>query len=760
MTRRLDKTLADYVAIAISPVLIMTLVGSLLFFLVEVFYRGRYPERMLWIFFWFTIAIVLIGRISIELGKEKAGVYAGALAIAVLLAMSRFAGGSLFVTLFLIGLVWWAAHKLTWDCTLIDETEDASGEGLMQTIGLDEKVTHAAPPEAEKPSKKEDEEPEGVTSRDAEPLSWWERLVERERRPHAPGVWIVYFSLAALPIFGIGQLFVPKSDQAGRRWVFLLLLVYVASGLGLLLSTSFLGLRRYLRQRHIQMPVRMAAVWLGLGCLLIVGLLFVAALLPRPGAEVALPYSVDSPDLDSSRYAVMRSDPADKDKGGPRVPAGEDDQRPPSASGGDESGSQTGSRSDQGPPSGSESREGSSQGGSQGEKGGASSESKGDSGSSSSESEGEKGGSSSESKGQSSSSSSDSKGEQGGSGSESKGDEGGSGSKSKGEDAGSGSESKGEEGGSSSESKAEDGGSQSGAEKEKGDSGSQSDTGEERERSGSESRDERSRAESDEDKEGTRSESEEDDRSRSEDSDQRRESRSRSSGGGGRRESGRQSDEAEEPESQTAQEDRPSDTPSRQPSFNPQALLHGATSWIATLFKWIFYGLLLAVVVYFLWRSRAELLTTLRGFLQGWREFWQRLFGGKPKAAEQPAAGQEGPREARLPGFADFTDPFLAGTAGRYRPDELVKYSFDALEAWARDHGCPRGPEQTPHEFARQISAVREGLSLDVRRLADLYCRVAYAPGTLPKKSVAPLRELWYKLQPAQPAAFQTPTSI
>jgi len=44
--------------------------------------------------------------------------------------------------------------------------------------------------------------------------------------------------------------------------------------------------------------------------------------------------------------------------------------------------------------------------------------------------------------------------------------------------------------------------------------------------------------------------------------------------------------------------------------------------------------------------------------------------------------------------------------------------------------------------------------------LADLYCRVAYAPGTLPTKSVTPLRELWYKLQPAQPAAFQTPTSI
>ena len=37
-----------------------------------------------------------------------------------------------------------------------------------------------------------------------------------------------------------------------RRWAFQLLCVYVASGLGLLLTTSFLGLRRYLRRRGVE----------------------------------------------------------------------------------------------------------------------------------------------------------------------------------------------------------------------------------------------------------------------------------------------------------------------------------------------------------------------------------------------------------------------------------------------------------------------------------------------------------------------------
>ncbi len=46
MARRLDKTLVDYLVIAISPVLIMTLVGSLVFFLLEVFYRGEHSARL------------------------------------------------------------------------------------------------------------------------------------------------------------------------------------------------------------------------------------------------------------------------------------------------------------------------------------------------------------------------------------------------------------------------------------------------------------------------------------------------------------------------------------------------------------------------------------------------------------------------------------------------------------------------------------------------------------------------------------------
>src|SRR5439155_11104130 len=146
-------------------------------------------------------------------------------------------------------------------------------------------------------------------------LAWWQRYrqyrQEQLRKPHTPGVWVVYFSLAALPLFGLGQSLIAAEAVDRRRYAFWLMGIYVASGLGLLLTTSFLGLRRYLRQRKLHMPVAMTGVWLSLGGALIVGLLVVGALLPRPHAEYALVEltPAGSKNRDASRYAVQRDSP-------------------------------------------------------------------------------------------------------------------------------------------------------------------------------------------------------------------------------------------------------------------------------------------------------------------------------------------------------------------------------------------------------------------------------------------------------------------
>ena len=46
MAKRLHKTTADYLAIAVSPALIMALVGSIVYFLIAVMYVGEYSARL------------------------------------------------------------------------------------------------------------------------------------------------------------------------------------------------------------------------------------------------------------------------------------------------------------------------------------------------------------------------------------------------------------------------------------------------------------------------------------------------------------------------------------------------------------------------------------------------------------------------------------------------------------------------------------------------------------------------------------------
>ena len=83
----------------------------------------------------------------------------------------------------------------------------------------------------------------------------------------------------------------PKSDAA----------------LGLLVTTSFLGLRRYLRQRYLVMPGNIAFGWVQFGVIGAALVLCLSLLLPRPGAGEAwgaLRYHVDYQIRRASEYAA------------------------------------------------------------------------------------------------------------------------------------------------------------------------------------------------------------------------------------------------------------------------------------------------------------------------------------------------------------------------------------------------------------------------------------------------------------------------
>ena len=330
---REKPTFVDWVVTALSPILVMLMVGSLSFFLVEVLYAGQYSTRLSSTLAFFVIGAVLIARISIQQGSMKARMYGLGLGVATFLAFTAFVeyptkaiqAIAPVINIFIMAVVWWSANKLTWDCTHLDEDRKSSGRGVLAAAGLDGPSTSNAAELRVKQiqgetgdeddaatkleAKKRKKDPEGFSGW----LERWKRFREHQKqKPHTPGTWIVYFSLAAFPLFGLGQSLIPADDAARRRATFLQMAVYVGSGLMLLVTTSLLGLRKYLRERNAKIPSQMTLGWLGLGAAMVLLFLGIGAALPRPHSETPL---IDLPkagksDRKASKYAQKTNDGA------------------------------------------------------------------------------------------------------------------------------------------------------------------------------------------------------------------------------------------------------------------------------------------------------------------------------------------------------------------------------------------------------------------------------------------------------------------
>ena len=74
----------------ISPILIMLMLGSLVFFLIDVLYAGEYSSRLIYTFFFYVFGAVLIARIAIRESYSYASIYMIGLGGACFFAMITF----------------------------------------------------------------------------------------------------------------------------------------------------------------------------------------------------------------------------------------------------------------------------------------------------------------------------------------------------------------------------------------------------------------------------------------------------------------------------------------------------------------------------------------------------------------------------------------------------------------------------------------------------------------------------------------------
>ncbi|WP_345687030.1 DUF4129 domain-containing protein [Novipirellula caenicola] len=666
------KTLADYAAIAVAPLLIFLMINSLANYLMLVLYHGGYPERVSWTLFMYTMGVVSVARIAIQRDRSYAMGYLCILGAVTFLAMMRFVGSPVF-SIFMLLLIAFLADRIVHDCTLIDDSVDASGQGLMDSGG------HFVRRQIEANRAAVDSEPaatEAVSNTNTQ-------TPQAKRSTHQPGRTVMYLALAALPLFGLGQFFL-RSDPGTSSRALWLLAIYLFSSFSLLVTTSFLGLRRYLRQRGVDMPNDVSTGWITGGLAIIGLILFVAYLAPVPGQMLAsfeLPEIANPPDdLSASKYG-HGDEAAAKKKEGAAVTESD-----PNAS--EKEVQQTASQ--KGAPPGS-AAEGDNKKGDAGNQDG-----------------GKKPAAGGSDPGEQS-------GKQKGSG------ENNSGEKSSGEKD-SGEKSSGEKGGNSQQREQS---------KPQGESGKQDQTqpsrdpasnqdGKQSESEKQPQSDSREKTGDDEPDKSAQSESEEQESAESE---------TKSS------ETEQSKSEPSEPEQ--SQPD-PAETPPPEPPSSSTSSLMKLISLLGSLLKFLIALALAIVVGVYVYRNRDAILQWFNGL---W--FWQ------PSSADQTEheLSQQVVTAPAKP-FSSFRNPIGV----EKDPRQIVIVTFQAFEAWAREQGTRRRPDETPSEFLKRIAPTLPQVSTSAVRIVDAYNRIVYGGEKPTQGDISAADQIWKQMNSRAPA--------
>jgi len=254
------------------PVCILGMATSFSYFLIEVraVWSAFGLDALRYACFWFLMAVVLISRLRTKYGGELvAAPYEIALGGAMLLFIFRFSmdvGGitvakssPLLVNCLIIAVAWWGISRLTDECTVEEGSTEETEEGLLSSL--------------KSPSPRLAAQETRVT----------EQQLSRDlsRRRRHPGRLVIYFSLAALLVFGVCQKALALGGAETAKRAFYWMVAYIFFSLFLLALTSLSGLRLYLHSRGLKMSPAIPAKWMSTATFMIVALLLMSAFVPR-----------------------------------------------------------------------------------------------------------------------------------------------------------------------------------------------------------------------------------------------------------------------------------------------------------------------------------------------------------------------------------------------------------------------------------------------------------------------------------------------
>jgi hypothetical protein len=754
---RQPNVVADFLAAAFAPALVMGMIYCLISFLILVFYRDGFQVRVNYLFALYIFASVLIARIAIDSGRAHALGYTVALGASTLFVISRFvvfqgplASLSPLINAGLLALVGFLADRIVFDCTLIESDRDTSGEGLLQSLGLVRSDLAKAPV--------------GKSKR---------------RRRHNPGVSILYFALLAIPLYGVGQIFLPSEATGVRERAFYLLFGYFACSFSLLVTTSFLGLRRYLSQRGVEIPFEFTVNWLGMGLLGTLLFLGLCMLLPLPGREYGLfdlPFDIQSSEgLSASRYGWGGEGAGDGSGAAPTAPYPSPGSPSNVGSAGSEgtngSGGTAGSEGSQGGSAGQ--GEGGSSSGGESAQGGETASSNPNS-----SKDGSQEGTNSESTGGNRTSSNSDSGRQA------------EGMDKQGNDSSSASQNSSGQASGSPNSQSNSKSSNPSAPQANAPNGSRSTSNPSSDR-GSQNNPGQSTPDQTEPSQGDRTQSSnrpysqktnsspqanrgqnqstrqqgesQNDLSQndlSQDAQQQSPQQPESQTPGSQnqsqptesRSSDSQQPESQQPESQQPESQQPESQSSESPTpTEPNApwMNFELASWLGPILKWVTIAALLGFFAYYAITHRAEIAVWLAGI----KKWWNSLWGLEEDQTAEVGGESASQKRKQRTTFASFSNPFR-NRESKKDSSELVRYTYAAIEAWGAERGVIRAEGQTAEEYLRRLSGALPKCQEELTNLANAYTRLAYAGRRAILVDMQSLQKLWMAMEqiPATPS--------
>ncbi len=739
--------MADYAAIAVAPILIFLMISSLANFLTLIFYRGNFDARVSWIVMMYVLGAVAIARVAIEQNRSHSLGYAAVLGAVALIAMLRFIDSPIFVFL-ILGTVGYLSDAIVRDCTLIDEGVDSSDQGLVDSgrLFFKDQVSHTENADANGSVKKNDsdqalgsESIQSSKTAQQRKTSYGSTAGRKKRKAKQPGRTVMYLALAALPLFGIGQLFL-RNDSATWNRAQQLLAFYLFASLSLLVTTSFLGLRRYLRQRKVEMPGDVSVAWISGGLTMIATIIFVAFFLPTPGrllASFEMPFTIGSPDwLKSSQFGWGDEGTEDQSENSQTVASADQPETnaPNAMQSGAPQGKASGGNRDQG-PKGNQSG-GQKPGGSQTQQNQGPKASSNQSKSNQSNS--------SESSNQSSANQKES-----------------SQTKPSGDPPSSASEQTSSNGKKSTNNENQPKTSPKSSDPAGSSPGKQ--TAARSEQSQGSHPDQQADQRADSDKDGKDNTSGDPSPTKSPNN-QPRENNNNSANNNQQKSSPTDSQSPEATDGESNRENSNADTESREPttqenqnskeqkssagnqpsndskqqqqqqqSANEPSSISQALAKLGGFLNGVIRAIimiaLLGVVLFYLWINRQQIL-----------DWWNGLFDTKQNKGNDndnqpiPAIQSAPPRR-----FASFRNPIEQGLAA----PKVVVVTFQAFEAWSRERGVARNQDETPSEFLKRVKTASPNLSTSATRIVDSYQRVVYGRQQANQSDVDGAKEVW-----------------